>query len=645
MISKENYVDEIWCKKNLTNKKIYIFGAGVDGEKACGKLKNVLDIIAFIDNKRFGGLYCDKEIISLEKYKEIMSKDTIVLVAAYRYAPEIIEQLIEEKLVEGIDFFVWDDMHILQPDNICIHYMDFMKKLWQEHKKESENQVLLAFDNRHDSDTVIYSYCANYLAEKYDASILGFCRYGAKPYNASKVLLDIYKSFNMKGIIDPSLNDELQVEAKKIFKDIWENLYTWEDWKKITIYNINFGTTFITDYLREKIPSFNLRSVEVEKYIRETVETIVFWYHYITEHSIKAVILADGVCWEGYIRDIAITVGIPTYALQYTMQRAYLNFHDRTDAFLNYKMMWEQLSDKEKKYGIEWAKEHIDNRIKGSIADLDAYTAMNFTFAEKSKKEKVLDEDNSIKVVIFPHIFEENSYQCGDHIFDNSYMSWLCHLGELSERTPQYSWYLKMHPAVRRRDPIIINRFLQKYSRIKLLPANISPMQLKQEGVKYALTICGTIGHEYPAIGIEVINAGLNPHSAFDFNWNPKTKEEYDDLIMNLENLKPKNNLNDLYKFYCMHYLYYDREYINWKEIFFENPYLAMSKEQLEAYGKEYGTWKYEIYMKEWTEDKHKRIINQIPQIFDMMDNWKPTVFYRKKMEDYNEVSAKGNNS
>lgn len=638
MISRDYFVDESWCKKHLVNKKVFIFGAGVDGEKACKKLDGFIFIESFIDNKRFGGLFCNKEIISIDEYKKIRSEDTIIILAAYRYAPEMIKQLLNENFTAGKDFIVWDDMHILQPDDICDRYVDFMKNIWEEKKIDSDNQVLLAYDNRHDADTVIYAYCANYLAEKYQASIMGFCRYGAKPCNASKVLLDIYKSLNMKDVIDPTLSEELRKEADRIFDEVWDVLFTWEDWKNITIYHINFGTTIITDYLREKIPSFDLRADEVARFIRESVDTIVFWYHYITEHNIKAVVLADAVCWEGYIRDIAVTLNIPTYAVQYTMQRAYLNFHDRTDAFLNYKNMWQQLSEEEKKKGIEWAKEHINNRVRGSLNDLDAYTAMNYTFAEASRDERVLADDMRIKVVIFPHVFEENSYQCGEHIFDNSYVAWLNHLGELSEVTPQYDWYIKMHPAARRRDPIIINRFVERYPKIKLIPSNVSPLQLKREGVRYALTVCGTLGHEFPAIGIDVINAGINPHSAFDFTWNPRTKEEYDEIIFGLEKLEPKNNLNDLYIFYAMHYLYYDREYINWKDIFFNNPLLAMSKEQLEAYDKEYGTWKYEEYMKEWTMEKHRKILSEMPNIFRMMDEWDPTVFYRKVTSEERKI-------
>ena len=580
MISFECYVDELWCINNLKNKKIYIFGAGVDGELVCKKLKEKINIVAFIDNKKQGTIFCDKEVIDLGDYKNIKMEDSVILVALYRYATEVIQQLLAERFVAGEEFVVWDDIHILQPDDICNRYVDFMKKLWQEKKIESDNEILLAFDNRHDTDTVVYSYCTNYLAEKYNASIKGFCRHGADSNNASGVLLDIYKAFNMDELIKTELTEEQQNEAKQVFKELWNKLYTWEDWKNISIYGVDLGTVFITVYLRMEIPSFNLRDEDVKRFIKRSVDTVVFWYHYITEHKVKAVVLADGVCWEGYIREIALAQGIPVYVAQYTMQRAYHNFHDRRSSYKYYRTMWEQLTKEEQEYGIEWAKEHVEARIGGKVEDLDAYTAMNYTFAQDKSENRFIEKREGINVLICPHIFEENSYLCGEHIFDNSYFAWLCHLGDLSERTPQYNWYMKMHPAARRRDPIIINKVLEKYPKIKLLPANISPKQLKAEGIQYALTVCGTLGHEYPAIGIEVINAGENPHSTFDFTWNPKTKEEYDNLILNLENLRPKNNLEELYKFYCIHYLYYDKEYIPWREVFFDNPYLGMVKEQ-----------------------------------------------------------------
>ncbi|MEY8392171.1 hypothetical protein AALA98_12515 [Lachnospiraceae bacterium 45-W7] len=620
------------CKQLFYQKEIFVFGAGVDGEKLYSKLADIITINAFIDNKRYGdgNLLCGKEIINLEQFRQRRTSKQPIVVASYRFMADICNQLVEEGFVPDKDFFIWDDMYIHHQDAITSRYITFMSNIWRDKKRETTDRIILVpFDSRHDQNSVQYAYCSNYLAEKYDASIFGYCRYGASVKNASKVVFDIYKAFNVVGLVDSALNADLQKESDIIFDNIWRNLYTWEDWKNITIYGICFGTTVITDFLRTELPDYNLRSERICTFIKKTIDTIVFWYRYIEKHNVVTVLLADAVCWEGYIRDIAITKGIPTYALEYIMQKAYLNFHNRHDAALHFKDMWNQLSVKEQEYGIKWAKERIEKRISGDLQDVNEFVAAHLIFDDK--KQQVLDQDNKIKIIICPHIFEENSYQF-EQIFDNSYMSWLCHLGELSEKTPNYHWYLKPHPCGRRRDFIIMANFIERYPKIKMLPPGVSAVQLKKEGANFALTVCGTIGHEYPALGIQVINAGQNPHSAFHFTWNPATKEEYDKLIMNLDNLEPKNNLDELYQFYSMNYLFYDWEYIPYKSIFYQNPFLPMCKEELMLYGKELGTWKYEEYMKEWTPQRHKELYRKMECLFQKMDEWEETIFYKRQV-------------
>lgn len=628
------YLDAKDCKQLFSGREVYVFGAGVDGEKLYSKLADTVTIGAFIDNKRCGdgNYFCGKEIISLDQFRLRRTSQQPVLVAAYRFAVEMADQLVEEGFVPEKDFFIWDDMYIYHPDDVIKRFIEFRRNIWKDKMKEKTDKIILVpFDNRHDLNSVYYAYLSNYLAEKHNAAIYGYFRCGAPVENASKALLEVYKAFNMVDLIDTVLDESMQKESDEILKKTWSGLYTWEDWKRITIYDICLGTTVIRDILREIVPDYDLRSERMYHFLKNRIETIVFWYHYIREHKIKAVLLSDGVCWEGYIRDIAVTGGIPVYIVEENFQRAYFDFHYRTDAYLHYKEMWKQLSSREQQYGIQWAKEHIDKRLRGSMEELECYSANKSVFSMENRQERVLDDDNKIKILICPHIFEEDPYWCGEQIFDNSYMEWLCHLGELSERTSNYHWYLKVHPHARRRDRIIMDHYIKRYPQIKMLPKDISPIQLKQEGAGFALTVCGTLGHEYPALGIQVINAGINPHSAYDFTWNPTSKEEYDDLIMNLDKLEPKGNLEELYQFYSMHYLFYDREYIPYREIFYENPYLPMVREELEVYGKELGTWKYEEYMKEWSPQKHEKIVNQMEEIFRKMDEWRPDVFYRRK--------------
>ena len=634
------YLDFNKCIQLFSNQEVYVFGTGIDAEQLTRQLAEYVDIVAYVDNYRSGDgrIFYEKEILDVTQYLERrnknQNKNQPILIASYRFANEICEQLQQIGCEPGVDFFVWDDMYLYHFDENSKKYVEFMNTIWGKQKRNNTSKkVLLPFDNRHDLMSVIYAYCGNYFAEKHHASIYGYLRFGMKREDASNVIEEIYKSFQMKDLIDSSLSEEQRIEADQICASLWRELRTWEDWDRISIYGIHFGTTIVRHLLRVYIPSFDPRDERMYLFLQRSVDTVVFWYHYIMENDIQVVLLADGVSWDGYIRDIAITKGIPTYALCYTMKKMELDYYMRPE-YAYFDKMWDQLTEEEQKYGIEWAKEQIAKRISGGTDEVFLSEKNKFTFAKKKKEYRILEQNNKTKIIICPHIFEEDGYICGKQIFDNNYFSWLCHLGELSERTPNYDWYLKMHPSAVRRDFIIIDRLLDKYPKIKKIPADVSPVQLREEGAEYALTVQGTIGHEYPAIGLQVINAGENPHSCFDFTWNPKTKEEYDNLIFHLDELEPKMNLEELYKFYCLNYLYYNWDYVPYRKLFFKNSDLAMNRLELEAVGKSLGTWKYEAYRKEWTEKDHNRLLFELPKIFSKLDQWRPDILYKKRICD-----------
>lgn len=627
------FLDDSVCKKLFGGKKIFIFGTGIDAERASDVLSGVVEIMFYVDNNRHGkGHYFHgKETISVEQCLERRDAGQPILIASYKYATEICNQMEQYGLIAGADFYVWDEYHIFKGDKITADYIDFLQCIWKRSsEKERKGIVIVPFYSRRDYLSVLYAYCGNFWAEKLEADIYAYSGFGADCSNASDVDKKIYHAFNVKGLIDSALSESQREEADKICDSIWNQIMTWEDWKNITIYGIRFGTTMIRHLLRVFIPSFDVKSSQMYSFFKQEVDTVVFWKHYIFENDIKVVFLLDGVSWDGYIRDIAMTKGIPVYIFNDVTSRATLDYCQGTP-YQYYRDMWGQLTPYEQDYGIRWAKEHIVKRLHGGTEELPVWDKKNFAFGEHKQDRAVLDVNDKIKLMICPHIFEEDCFYCGEQIFDNNYFAWLCHLGELSERTPNYDWYLKMHPSSARRDFIIINMILNKYPNIKKIPENVSPVQLRDEGMAYALTVYGSIGHEYPEIGIQVINAGLNPHSAFDFTWNPKTKEEYDDLIMNLDKLKPKQDREGLYQFYSLNYLYYDWEYIPWRSLLFKNPLLGMDRFGLEAEGLSPGTWVYEEYMKEWTKERHEEILSQLDGIFKKLDEWSPKVLYKRK--------------
>ena len=126
------------CKDLFSGKEIFVFGAGVDGEKLYNKLADTIMIGAFIDNRRCGkGNYlCGKEIISLNEFKKRRTNDQPIIIAAYRFMREISNQLMKEGFFPEKDFFVWDDMYIYHADEITNRYIQFMRGIWKKKARE-----------------------------------------------------------------------------------------------------------------------------------------------------------------------------------------------------------------------------------------------------------------------------------------------------------------------------------------------------------------------------------------------------------------------------------------------------------------------------------------------------------------------------
>ncbi len=619
------YINSSYIQEKYKNRSIYIFGTGMVANMLWQKITDVR-ILAFVDNYRKNQKMNDCRIISVDELIHEW-KGEPVIIASIKFASDIAEQLKSKKLKEGEDFFIFDEENLFTKSDAVQKFISFNEKVWRRYQREGTKKVLIPCRVLRNSDIILHAYFANFFAEKYEAEIYAYPKGTWSVKNCPPLLRDVYKSINVKGFIDRELQFDYEREAAEILEEIWGSIHSWEDWKHIVIYGIDFGTTMIRHYLREFVPPFRSDDKIMFSFLADVIKTIVFWYHYFKEHEVCALILADGVTWDGYLRDLALSLGILVYIVDYpaNIRKPFLGFYHE-NFYQYYKCFWNLLSKEEQEYGIQWAKKHLELRLKGCTDEIP-YMKDKSVYANYGMQTTVLRPSNKIKVLICPHIFEEDCYCCGEQVFANNYWYWLCHLGDLSSQLPQYDWYIKMHPNGSLRDNIIIDNLLEHYPNITKIPTFVSPIKLKEEGIQYALTVYGTIGHEYPAFGIQVINAGNNPYSSFDFTWNPKDKKSYDELIYNLGNLKPKENLDQLYQFYCIHYLYYNRNKADFYNVFFKTEFL---KRDIRA--EPFSENDYIAYMEQWTSQNHEVIMKAIPDILNQVDAWRPDIFYKNKV-------------
>jgi hypothetical protein len=210
-------------------------------------------------------------------------------------------------------------------------------------------------------------------------------------------------------------------------------------------------------------------------------------------------------------------------------------------------------------------------------------------------------------VLICTHCFYDNPHGYGGFLFED-FHEWLRFLGRISHRT-DYDWYLKVHP-----DPLpatydIVNEVVSDFRRMTVVPHETSHHQLAKEGIDVVLTGYGTVGHEYPLMGVPVVNAGYNPRVAYGFNVHPTTVAEYEQTLLSLHSLHLDVDVNEVYEFYFMHH-----NFTLTDDLIFPS-YRRMLSDL--SFQERVGPAIYEYFLDGLTESKHREIIERIQRFID----------------------------
>lgn len=599
-------------KKFCLGKKTVVYGAGADGKM----IKNYhpdLKVDFFIDRdpKSTSEKVYDFET-AIDIIKENMG-EYIILIGSRHYREEMSRNLDAKGFVPGEDYYHVDYSY----DKSVQRFVEHNLNVWKNNLyNNTEDELLMALVSSVDimrlREIELFStYYSNILASKKRCSIKGFVTDDLDC--TTKVLpsvLEVYRSANLSEIISITLSSEQSAEVEKLYNKNVSNLKSFEDWNKIEVFGINFGISIMRSYLRYGELEFAPDNRGFRSTLKECLRWIVFWSDYFNTHSIKLVMLIDGLYHEGIINSIAHSRGIPVF---YLVDKAFgmtEEPHNFGPCFSDLKNKFNSLSETEKKKGTKWGSEQLKLLTQDSKDAIIPYRGddrINYpsVFSYKTRR-LMLPKTSSLRVIICPHIFNEDSWRCGWQLFDN-YFNWLNHIGDISRDT-DYEWYIKLHPDENERGIRLIEQYVDKYHHIQILPTDISPYELVASGFSYAFTIAGSIGHEYPYIGINVINAGNNPHISFDFCMNPVTAEEFDLLVKDLPIISYEPNLEELYQFYFMAYnkesLY---NYCDPRSIFEENKWFLRSDDSL----KDCRNY-FDDFLNYLDKEFHEQLINKI---------------------------------
>lgn len=213
------------------------------------------------------------------------------------------------------------------------------------------------------------------------------------------------------------------------------------------------------------------------------------------------------------------------------------------------------LSDNENKI----LDDYIHHRFnKGNKRDF-----LNVTLPENPEAlRKKLGFDNGKKIAcLFCHVSWDLSFDLSKMIFDNA-NQWLSESLKVIFEIKNVNWIIRVHPGEKvsgslyTNDDFIKENFKDIPGHVKILwsDSEINSLGLYKL-LDVGITLFGTMGAELPVLGKPVISGGEAHFSNKGFTIDAKTKEEYFNLLKNIESIKKPDKVQiDIARQYAYSY-------------------------------------------------------------------------------------------
>ena len=481
--------------------------------------------------------------------------------------------------------------------------------------------IMLMELNAMHSAHIAYAYLADEMAKSYGAQVKTYAPRALKGVKHKlsfrfKALVGwahfgTYRSFGTNEFLEIKLTDVQRERARALYKQTLPRLKSTRDVEDMRIKGIWIGDLVYDTYLMTtRKPTINLADEDFKQLLLESLELYIFWDDYLTNHTVC------GVNVSHCVYNLAIPLRLAVYrdilAFQASVTHVYRLSRDNLFAyndFFHFRERFIELPEEVREAGITLAQHRIQRRFAGEVG-------VDMAYSKKSayagpKHSHLLRKSNKRKILIATHCFFDSPHSYGKNLFPDFY-EWLNFLGEISNQT-DYDWYIKTHPDYLQGTKEIIDYFVERFPKLTLLPSDASHHQIISEGIDLALTCYGTVGFEYAALGIPVVNASMNnPHIAYNFNIHAKDVDHYRKLLMNIDDIHIKINRQEVYEYYFMKFIF------NTENIFFEDYQGFLNN--IGDYKNQFSSVAYEKWLAEWTLEKHLNISESIRKFIESGD-------------------------
>jgi hypothetical protein len=368
----------------------------------------------------------------------------------------------------------------------------------------------------------------------------------------SKSTAALYKYLSVDELIVIRLSIIQKLELYREYRHLLKYLNQGGSLIDYKIQEIPIGLDIYESILRSGFPTIDSQSQKTFRIAYLGLKQFVFFRTIFKQKRIKSVLVShDNYVGPGILAHMAFYYRVEVILANLISMTIPERDFQAYEKFRRYKIYSKHLDESDLKAGIEWAKSQLSLRITGSLG-------VGMTYQEKSAFEdatvtRQTSRNNLTKVLVLTHDFFDNPHGYA-RMFFNDFLGWMLFLGSISEET-NYEWYIKPHRDYSEKEFEVLKSFVKENDKFHMIDPETSFHQLRSEGIDFALTCHGTVGHELPLLGYTVINASYNPHIAFDFNVSAKSKAEYEHILRHIDDFRISEiNTEEIYMFYYIHH-------------------------------------------------------------------------------------------
>lgn len=451
-----------------------------------------------------------------------------------------------------------------------IEYLNHINKVFKNTSiNNNQNLILLEYYPSWTS-IIFFTYLVSILRKKHKAKTVFYLP--IRPNRLKIIYYNILVKFKIAHfkLLSFSSNDKLLIPNLSCinigtkYSTKLKGIKKKSDILKIKFEGIKIGDVLYDSYLKKyNTYTIDPNSEKFKDYFIYFSKLFIFWFKYIKKNKVKSVIASHPVYENAIPLRISYSLGNKdsfTASIHFTYR------HSKKHQSIEYdvKKRFKKLSKKEKKIGLKISNLNLIKKFNGGKT-MDALLGERTPVVQKIKEKKINTSNNNVLIAI--HSFSDAPHVFGNSIFEDHY-EWLKFLGNETKKNTKFNWLLKVHPIFYDKEISIIHKILKDFPHIKILPKNVTNEELINKGVKFILSVYGSVTYEYAYFGIPSILATSNhPYKKYKFLKDASTKQEYKKIINNLENLKFSFSRDEVIEYYYMRFVRVNKLFKNYPNI------------------------------------------------------------------------------